>query len=285
MKIYLYVLVLIVVVSSFFISCGSSSSPIDDEGDTAVIINSDTNDSKITWGLFNGTAAGSLLTGHLRTGMDYTVGAARRERVSLMHLRNQSVELQNQMAAEAVAAYYRLEEVEYFKRWYTVHLLSELENENALDILSGIALSTLPIEKNTAPVPDGALIVANSRKSEIKIRLAAVRGLVKLIKEGQTQAEDLLLKVAKESPLRSVKTQAIHNYLMAPVISRTILFKSIEDYRQSQMYQDRLTILRRQLPSAVHYMFDIKPISWDNVPTPNEVKSVKTTRGGDSNEK
>ncbi len=185
MKTYIYITALGLIVSSLLISCGGGSSePVEKVGDTVQLGLPDANASKIAWDLFSGTQAGSLLTGHLKTSMNFIEGAARRERVSLMHLRNQSEELQKQMVAESIAAYYRLNEEEYFKRWSVVDLLSELENGNALDMLEEIALSTVPAEKFPFPVASNNKNskFVQSRELEVRIRLAAVRGIVKLSK-------------------------------------------------------------------------------------------------------
>ncbi len=195
--------------------------------------------------IFSGGPAGILLSQYLRTATAYTEGAARQQRRAFARMRNAKPEIQQQLVPELAAAYQRLPETDYDRRWLLIDTLGQLQTPESLDYLGQIAQTGLPDEK----MPKAARHQATNDQ-EIAIRLAAVRGITKLARRSLPKADKLLLEVARKSPVRGVKNQAIHGYLHAP--QRTTKMHSAGEYRMTPTYSQRLTVLKRTLPVEVY---------------------------------
>ncbi len=213
--------------------------------------------------IFSGGKAGYLLSQHLRTVLDYSPGEARRESLSLSNLKQQDERLKQQMAAELLTAYSRLEEGNYSLRWLVIDLLAQLEINEAADALAEVTLSTIPSEKMAEDHHN------STTDEELSIRLASTRGLAKLAADGDQMAAEKLLVIAEESPLRAIQIQAVHGFLLAPL--KKIGSTSIEAYKLSEIYQARLQELEKRLPAETVRLADIKPASADNMIVPEEV--------------
>ena len=220
--------------------------------------------------VFSGGAASGLLTRHMRTMVDFSEGAARRHRVSVVSLRSASEELQRQMLSELIAAYARLPEAAYRLRWLTVSALADLERSEALETLSAIALSELPPERLSQLDPH-----ASSQGEELAIRLATVRGVARLASRGNATADSRLLEMVESSPHRAIRLQAIQGFLYAPLhlLDRVPLSR----YRQSDEYLRRLAVVRETLPAGMQELLEVQPLSSELAPTPTEVMDAIRT--------
>ncbi len=221
--------------------------------------------------LFSGGPAGFLLSQYLKTTVDFAPDAARRQRMALSELQKADESVKRQMVSELVAAYQRLPEEDYDRRWLLIDTLAQLERAEAVEHLSGIALTALPPERLMRKGEEWS-----SRDDEIAIRLAAVRGLARLSAMKVSAADKKLISIAGRSTLPAIKKQAIQGYLDAPV--RSLKTGTLEGYRKSPDFNRRFTDLKRQLPAEAQRLADEVVTVKPDIAVPDEVKQAVQNR-------
>lgn len=218
--------------------------------------------------MFSGGPAGYLLSQYLKTTVEFTPDAARRERMAMMAIHKAPPQVRQQMVSEIMAAYQRLPEMDYDRRWLLVNTLAQLGDEKATEAFGTIALSALPPErlmrkKNTE---------WSSRDEEVSIRLAAVRGLNKLAARKISMAEQKLIFVANRSPLVAVRKQAIMGYVFAP--TRSLKTGTMEGFSKSPLFAQRLMNIKNQLPPDARKMADEVTSLKPDISTPVAVRNA-----------
>jgi hypothetical protein len=214
--------------------------------------------------IFSGGPAGYLLSQYLKTAVDFTPEAARRQRMALNALKQAPPNVRQQMVSELVAAYQRMPEGEYDRRWLLVDTLSQLDDQQSTEHLGMIALTALPPERVNRKNADWS-----SRDEEISIRLAAVRGLTKLSAKQVSAAEGKLILIAARSNITAVRKQAILGYVDAP--ARSAKIGTLEGFRKTPVFTQRLTNIKRQIPPDAQKMADEVTMIKPDISIPVEV--------------
>lgn len=137
--------------------------------------------------------------------------------------------------------YQNAEETQYFGRWKLVHTMSAIQDKAALAPLSEIAVSPIPPEKY--PRVEHA---PSSTAQESHIRVTALDGLAYLARNGQEEAEGVLLQSSRDNTDRTIRRRAIRGYLAA-----------------GDNYEERETKLKAIVPEEQHDLIhlDVTPIS------------------------
>lgn len=127
---------------------------------------------------------------------------------------NTSITELRKTPAEAIAlldeAYTKIDARHYFNRWAMVKTLGDLEHADAFKSLAHIARSVVPEEKSEN------LHLFSTQEEETIIRIRAVEGLALLARQGNKDADQVLLELALNAPMNSAtQLRAIKAYLNA----------------------------------------------------------------------
>lgn len=123
-----------------------------------------------------------------------------------------TVEALRERAPEAVTViareYETLPEEQYTDRWALIHLLHELGDASALKALDRMVRAPIPEERSKV------LHEYSTRAEEMVLRTAAVEAVARLAEQQNREAQELLLRYAREGEL-SVRRAAVQGYLAA----------------------------------------------------------------------
>lgn len=242
--------------------------PIQDKGAPADSLTiTPKQEKKDPFDMFSGGPAGFLLSQYLKTTADFGPDAARHQRMALDELQQAPANVKQQMVSELVAAYGRLPEADYERRWLLIDTLAQLDREEAVEHLGKIALSDVPPERIKRK--DDAW---SSRDEEISIRLAAVRGLSRLSARQVQAADTKLVTIAGQAKWLAIKKHAIQGYLDAP--AKRAKAPALDTYRKSPIFTQRLTDLKKQLPPEARKLADEVGTLKPDLGIPEEVKKA-----------
>ncbi len=123
-------------------------------------------------------------------------------RKSLDALRSKAANAVNVISQE----YFLLEDASYVDRWSLVHLLGELKNPAALDILTKIIRSPIPAEKSKV------LHEYSSRAEELMIRTAAIDAIKRIAEINNPEALEILLEQVRNE-IFSIRRAAVQGFM------------------------------------------------------------------------
>jgi hypothetical protein len=185
---------------------------------------------------------GRQLSDHLNYLAGVGKDAEQKYQESLKRLRERAPEVVRMIAE----AYPKIQVDRYFRRWSIVETMREMRNNDALKSLQGIAFSPIPAER-------WADSERFSKDKEISIRVTAVGGLSELARQGNTIAEQSLLRLITNKEL-GIRRQAIRGYLGA-----------------GQDLERRIKVLKSKVPKSDYGLITLDATDVKRVPHPDDV--------------
>lgn len=183
---------------------------------------------------------GRLLEGHLHRMVKFDRDAERNYQASLVQLRKDAVKVVPLLAA----AFEKMPEKEFARRWTVMETLREMEHPSALKTLKAVALSPVPQERWTDDQE------RSSQDQEVFIRATAIDGLAVLSKKGQGEALEALKGLIR-NPDITLRRRAIRGIL------------ATGDYREQEKY------LKSVLPSSDHHLVTLAITNIKSIPHPD----------------
>jgi len=230
--------------------------------------------AKQSWlAYFSGAEAGADIARYLGIVASPGPDAARRERVALAQLQKKSKKLKSQMVSELYAAYMRMKETDYYKKWLLVNTLGKLNMQVGLNVLHKIAISPIPEEK-FKQVNDAV----SSRAEESLIRFAAIQGISRYALNHKGDGEKLLFNIATRAKAKAVKNIAVQWYLYLPM--KLDKKSDTKKYQNTRVFKNRVQKLGDSMKVDIKYFIKTKPTKKKNVDFPITRSNVLKKKGG-----